>query len=208
MNISHDANGPADEPPNRELDDLITRHLDAALDPAEQRRLAALLASSPEARRTLAGYLRLEGATIRLASAGLFGQAATRPMTQPTMPCDPGSEAEAVSADHATIARPRLRRPTSMRPALVAVGGGLLAAAVVAVLATGRPSGESRREGDLDLLASRWVELQRDGGVPEADAADAGPEGDDTTSDVGPPPRWLVAAVIDAGSGTADPDDS
>ena len=41
--------GPAD----RELDDLIVRHLDGGLDPAGQRRLADLLASSAEARRTL-----------------------------------------------------------------------------------------------------------------------------------------------------------
>ena len=60
-------------PPDRELDDLIVQHLDGGLDAAGQRRLAALLAASADARRTLAGYLRQEGATLRLASAGLLG---------------------------------------------------------------------------------------------------------------------------------------
>jgi anti-sigma factor RsiW len=208
MNLTDPTNGDSAEPPNRELDSLITRHLDGDLDAAEQRHLAERLAASPAARRTLAAYLRLEGATIRLASAG---QIAKSGMQQ-----DPTTAAEAVPEGPLMAARPELRRSRSMRRAAMVVAGGTLAAAIVGLLATGLPRNEPRREGELDLLASRWMELQRDPqrelqreqGGTDAEAVDAAADGDDPASAAAPPPRWLVAALADEDSNTASPDAS
>ena len=192
------------EPPNRELDNLITRHLDGGLDAAEQRHLAERLAASPAARRTLAAYLRLEGATIRLASAGQIAE--------PGMHHDPATAADAVPAGPLMAARPELRRSRSMRRAAMVVAGGTLAAAVAGLLVSGLPRNEPRREGELDLLASRWLELQRElqreQGGTDAETADAAADGDDPASAAAPPPRWLVVALADEASNTASPDES
>jgi len=200
MNLTDPTNGNSAEPPNGELDNLITRHLDGGLDAAEQRHLAERLAASPAARRTLAAYLRLEGATIRLASAGQIAK--------PGMQHDPATAAEAVPGGPLVAARPELRRSRSMRRAAMAVAGGLLAAAVVGLLVTGLPRNEPRREGELDLLASRWMELQREQSGTDAETADAAADGDDPASAAAPPPRWLVAALADEASNTASPDES
>jgi len=208
MNLTDPTNGDSAEPPDRELDNLITRHLDGDLDSAEQRHLAERLAASPAARRTLAAYLRLEGATIRLASAGQIAE--------PGMRHDPAPAAEAVPEGPPMADRPVLRRSRSMRRAAMAVAGGLLAAAVVGLLVTGLPRNEPRREGELDLLASRWMKLQRElqrepqleQGGTDAETADAAADGDDQASAAAPPPRWLVAALADEASNTASPDAS
>ena len=208
MNLTDPTNEQSAEPPNRELDSLITRHLDGGLDAAEQRHLAERLAASPAARRTLAAYLRLEGATIRLASAGQIAE--------PGMQHDPAPAAEAVPEGPLMVARPELRQSRSMRRAAMAVAGGLLAAAVVGLLVTGLPRSERRREGELDLLASRWIELQREPqrelqreqGGTDAETVDAAADGDDPASAAAPPPRWLVAALADEASNTASPDKS
>jgi len=204
MNLTDPTNENSAEPPNRELDSLITRHLDGGLNAAEQQHLAERLAASPAARRTLAAYLRLEGATIRLASAGQ--------LAKPGMQHDPATAAEAVPGGLLVAARPELRRSRSMRRAAMAVAGGLLAAAVVGLLVTGLPRNEPRREGELDLLASRWMKLQReqqrDQSGTDAETADAAADGDDPASAAAPPPRWLVAALADEASNTASPDES
>ena len=208
MNLTDSTNGNSAEPPNGELDNLITRHLDGGLDAAEQRHLAERLAASPAARRTLAAYLRLEGATIRLASAGQIAK--------PGMQHEPATATEAVPGGPLVASRPELRRSRSMRRAAMAVAGGLLAAAVVGLLVTGLPRNEPRREGELDLLASRWMELQREPqrelqreqGGTDAETADAAADGDDPASASAPPPRWLVAALADEASNTASPDES
>ena len=200
MNLTDSTNGNSAEPPNGELDNLITRHLDGGLDAAEQRHLAERLAASPAARQTLAAYLRLEGATIRLASAGQIAK--------PGMQHEPATAAEAVPGGPLVAARPELRRSRSMRRAAMAVAGGLLAAAVVGLLVTGLPRNEPRREGELDLLASRWMELQREQSGTDAETADAAADGDDPASAAAPPPRWLVAALADEASNTASPDES
>jgi anti-sigma factor RsiW len=204
MNLTDSTNGNSAEPPNRELDNLIARHLDGDLDAAEQRHLAERLAASPAARRTLAAYLRLEGATIRLASAGQIAK--------PGMQHDPAPAAEAVPEGPPMADRPVLRRSRSMRRAAMAIAGGLLAAAVAWLLVTGLPRNEPRREGELDLLASRWMELQREPqreqGGTDAETADAATDGDDSASAAAPPPRWLVAALADEASNTASPDKS
>ena len=204
MKLTDPTNDDSAEPPNRELDNLITRHLDGGLDAAEQRHLAERLAASPEARRTLAAYLRLEGATIRLASAGQIAK--------PGMQHDPATTAEAVPGGPLVAARPQLRRSRSMRRAAMAVAGGTLAAAVIGLLVTGLPRNEPRREGELDLLASRWMELQREPqreqGGTDAETADAAADGDDPASAAAPPPRWLVVALADEASNTTSPDES
>lgn len=212
MNLTDPTNGNSAEPPNRELDNLITRHLDGGLDAAEQRHLAERLAASPAARRTLAAYLRLEGATIRLASAGQIAE--------PGMQDDPATAAEAVPGGPLVAARPQLRRSRSMRRAAMAVAGGTLAAAVIGLLVTGLPRNEPRREGELDLLASRWMELQREPqrelqrelqreqGGTDAETADAAADGDDPASAAATPPRWLVVALADEASNMASPDAS
>jgi hypothetical protein len=208
MNPTDPTDGNSAEPPDRELDTLITRHLDGGLDAAEQRHLAERLAASPAARRTLAAYLRLEGATIRLASAGQIAK--------PGMHHDPATATEAVPGGPLVAARPELRRSRSMRRAAMAVAGSLLAAAVAWLLVTGLPRTEPRREGELDLLASRWMEqqreqqreLQREQSGADAESADAAADGDDPASAAAPPPRWLVAALADEASNTASPDES
>jgi len=200
MNLTDPTNGNSAEPPDRELDNLITRHLDGGLDAAEQRHLAERLAASPAARRTLAAYLRLEGATIRLASAGQLASAG--------MQHDPATAAERVPGGPLVVARPLLRRSRSMRRAALVVAGGTLAAAVAGLLVTGLPRNEPRREGELDLLASRWMELQREQGGTDAEAADAAAYGDDPASAAAMPPRWLVDALADEDSNTASPDAS
>ena len=204
MKLTDPTNDDSAEPPNRELDNLITRHLDGGLDAAEQRHLAERLAASPAARRTLAAYLRLEGATIRLASAGQIAK--------PGMQHDPATTAEAVPGGPLVAARPQLRRSRSMRRAAMAVAGGTLAAAVIGLLVTGLPRNEPRREGELDLLASRWMELQREPqreqGGTDAETADAAADGDDPASAAAPPPRWLVVALADEASNTTSPDES
>jgi len=204
MNFTDPTDGNSAEPPDRELDDLITRHLDGGLDAAEQRHLAEHLAASPAARRTLAAYLRLESATIRLASAGQIAK--------PGMHHDPATAVEAVPGGLLMAARPELRRSRSMRRAAMAIAGGLLAAAVVGLLVTGPPRNEPRRLGELDLLASRWMELQREPqrgqGGTDAETADAAADGDDPASAAAPPPRWLVAAFAEEAANTASPDAS
>lgn len=204
MNLTDPTNEQSAEPPNRELDSLITRHLDGGLDAAEQRHLAERLAASPAARRTLAAYLRLEGATIRLASAGQIAK--------PGMQHDPATAAEAVPAGPLVAARPQLRQSRSMRRAAMTVAGGTLAAAVIGLLVTGLPRNDPRREGELDLLASRWMELQRElqreQGGTDAETADAAADGDDPASAAKSPPRWLVVALADEASNMASPDAS
>ena len=204
MKLTDPTNDDSAEPPNRELDNLITRHLDGGLDAAEQRHLAERLAASPAARRTLAAYLRLEGATIRLASAGQIAK--------PVRQHDPATAAKAVPGGPLVAARPELRQSRSMRRAAMTVAGGLLAAAVVGLFVTGLPRNEPRREGELDLLASRWLELQRElqreQGGTDAETADAAADGDDPASAAAPPPRWLVVALADEASNTASPDES
>lgn len=185
----HDDDSP---PPSRDLDDLITRHLDGGLDAAEQRRLAALLDASPAARETLARYLRLEGTLIRLASAGLLGT--------------PAGDGAAV------VPRPRSRGGASrwLRPAAVALAGSVLVATVVAMLFVGRPEIGLPRGGDVAFIADRWLELRAAdaGAEPEAQDPEA-PETEEDEPDVmaGSLPGWLVAAVADEGAGLSRPDE-
>ena len=168
-------------PPSRTLDDLITQHFDGGLDPAGQRRLAELLAAAPAARATLARYLRLEAALIRLASAGLVGSSA-------------GDEA-------AVIPRPRADVGSSpwLRPMTLAVAGGTLATVVIVGLFVARPATEHLPGGAVASVAERWLEVRAaDAGAwPEGHEPEAHePEGDEPDAP-GRPPGWLVAAMAD-----------
>jgi len=168
-------------PPSRELDDLITRHFDGGLDPAGQRRLAELLAAAPAARATLARYLRLEAALIRLASAGLVGSSA--------------GDAAAV------IPRPRADGGSSpwLRPVTLAIAGGGLAAVLITALFVARPAPEHLPGGEVASMAERWLDVRKaesdawlEGHDPEAHE----PEGDEPDAP-SRPPAWLVAAMAD-----------
>jgi hypothetical protein len=57
------------------LDDLISRHFDGDLSADEERELTQALTASVEARARMASFMRLEGATARLANASLIGSA-------------------------------------------------------------------------------------------------------------------------------------
>lgn len=203
----NDAAGPAD----RRLDDLIVQHLDGGLDPAGQRRLADLLAASADARRTLATYLRLEGAMPRLARAGLLGDAAAEtgvaaPAEEPTSAWRPRARGAASSA---AWQRSRWLWPTSL-----AITAGLLVALVLSQRQprAGRPE---VAEADLDRLADSWLALAHDAEAEARVTIDAAMAADATGPDAEPsalpegvalPPGWLVAALVDDAPDSAVPD--
>ena len=173
---------PAGEPPDphdRELDDLITSHLDGGLDAAGQRRLAALLAATPGARATLVRHLRLESAIVRLARAGGLGS---------------GIAAAAPTAPPPTIAAaPAVRPPWRIRPAAIALAGSVVAAAI-ALLVISRRDRPAVQSADIAAVAERWIDLR----VPDADGVDPDwTEDEDAESNRGSPPSWLVAALAD-----------
>lgn len=198
-NPQHEDSNPSGREPapsGRELDDLITRHFDGGLDPVEQRRLAALLGATPAARETLAGYLRLEGALIRLASAGLIGSSA-------------GEESAVVPRPRSSIRMSRWLRPAGS-PAGLVLAGSVLAAVVVAMLFMGRPESGRLRSGDVAFIAERWLELRATDGGAEPDEHESeghDPAGDEADRMAGSPPDWLVAAVADEGAGRSGPDE-
>lgn len=205
--------GPAD----RELDDLIVRHLDGGLDPAGQRRLADLLASSAEARRTLAAYLRLEGATLRLAAAGLLGAGVAVPteVAHPSVP-------ETMSTDSVPTPRAAARDDRSpsgwLRPVSLTLAAGLLTALV---LSQALPRVRGRDGADIDRIADGWLAARRDAttaaGLPSdvppntPFGAEAGTEPAGTTDDPldggAMPPAWLVAALTDDATLPPAPDE-
>lgn len=177
-------------PSSRELDDMITRHLDGGLDAVEQRQLAALLDASPAARKALARYLRLEGALIRLASAGLVGSPV-------------GDEAAVMPR-----IEPSIESSKWLRPATLALAGSVLAATLVAGLFMVRP-GSSPPRGDVALIADRWLDLRQasSGAEPNEHEPDGQePEDDEPEPIPGSPPGWLVAAVADEGMDQPGPD--
>jgi len=200
--------------PHRGLHDLVARHLDGDLSAAEQRLLAERLAGSPAARRALARFLRLEGATIRLAAAGLLGgsQVADAPPLADGSrePAPEGCADEPRGPRHARptpqvagrVAEPvaaRARRPRLATPALA---WGLVAAiaCVAAVALLPRPGFLPRSDvardasarntvprGEIGIVADRWIEVRR-AREPVAVAMTGPPFGDDTGGDAADPP--------------------
>jgi hypothetical protein len=203
MNAMDPLGGASPRRPSRELDDLITRHLDGDLDAAEQRHLAEMLAASAEARRCLARYLRLEGATIRLASAGQWGASAPQTATAapPTRPAHDLARADRPQA----AAGGRSRR---WRGVAVALAGGLVAAGVLGLLVTGGWRLAPRGGGELDLLAAGWIDLQQQHNQAEPVPAEAASEMGLPEPDPAAPPGWLVAALALEHSEAAAPDES
>lgn len=195
------------------LHDLISRHFDGALDPDGQRALARQLAASHEARRTLAGYLRLEAALVRLGLARQLGPPGAQAMALPTSR-EAASEATAVlPRDSTTVAG--TRRAWHLPMTSLAIAGALLVALSIAPrmmrwqdTAPGRSDTHA-----MDRVAEHWLQVARDSAPRGADevafAADAagGDElsdepGDQLGEQVGEqpdagPPAWLVAAMAD-----------
>lgn len=191
--------------PSRDLDELITRHLDGGLDAVEQRRLAALLAGSPSARETFARYLRLEAGLIRLASTTVGG----------------GTMLAAVAVMPRT--KDRMGWPRRRRQAAAAVfAGGLAAAVVVAVVFSGMRSA-SPGSGDMAVIADRWLELRTantsgpnaslvvTAGIPgedvQAEPGGVEPPDDDPAWSSGAPPAWMVIAAADKRAHRSAPDE-
>lgn len=201
-----------DEPPDRVLDDLIVQHLDGGLDPAGQRRLADLLAASADARRTLATYLRLEGATLRLARAGLLGNAAAAAGAAAPAhePAAAGSAASRMKASAAAAERSRWLWPTSL-----AIAASLLVAVVLTQLPR-RGGWPVAAHADLDRLADNWVAVSHDADAASRLAGDSFPVDDAAGQDAAPtappdgvaaPPGWLVAALADDTPDAGAPDE-
>ena len=205
MNAMDPPGGASSRRPSHELDDLITRHLDGDLDAAEQRRLAEMLAASAAARRCLARYLRLEAATIRLASAGQWGAAALHTATAapPAVVAHGLTRADRPKA----AARGRSRR---WQGAAVALAGGLVAAGVLGLLVTGVWQFRPRRGGELDLLAAGWIDLQQQQQQNPAELVPAEATSDMALPEPDPaaPPGWLVAALALENTEAAAPDES
>lgn len=197
-----------------DLDDLIARHLDGALGPDDQRRLARQLADSPAARRTLARYLRLEAALIRLAAA-----------RQLAAPVDAGgitgfapSVASRMEESGRIPAGPT--RPRWVGLATLAVAGGLLAALLLGPAFVPWWSSGDQRGDEFERLAEQWLRHRRAlhaddtaaGAFAPADEPFAVPalaEGlssDEAEPDAAPP-SWLVAAMADAAAGSTTPDE-
>jgi len=198
-------------PPDRVLDDLIVQHLDGGLDPAGQRRLADLLATSVDARRTLATYLRLEGAMLRLAHAGLLGDTAAEPgvaapAKEPTSAARPRQRVAASAAA-------RKRNPW-LWPTSLAIAAGLLVAVVISQPPR-RAGWPGVAEADLDRCADNWLALAHGAeaetlvAIDAASAAEAsGPDAEPsaTPEGVATPPDWLIAALVDDAPDSAAPD--
>jgi hypothetical protein len=217
--------------PYRGLHDLVARHLDGGLSADEQRLLAERLGGSPAARRALARFLRLEGATIRLATAGLLGGS---PAAEAIPPADgSGEPAPEASAGEQLGAEPRGARRTRPappvaaparrpRPATPALAWGLVAVvACVAVVAVVPRAGFLPRadvahtaippnavaRGEIGAVADRWIEVRR-AREPVDVAMNGPPFGDDTVGDKGegaanPPTDQSTDSPIDELADTA-----
>lgn len=203
------------------LHDRIARHLDGGLDAEEQRLLAAQLAGSPEARRMLARYLRLEAAMHRLGHAGLLAIA-------PDTGAPPTGDGAPPTGDGMVAPAPPIGSGGDPPQAAVSVwvttlawaalAGGLLLTVFLGPpqrrdVATDGPAGEMRDGSthEMDRVAEEWLRVAR---VPEeavasaaAEPGDDGPleDGEDADPETGPP-AWLVAAMADDASRRTPPD--
>jgi len=207
--------------PERALHDMIASHLDGALDAAGQRRLAAELARSPEARRTLVTFLRVEAAIMRLALAGqlgaAFGTTSLKADAQPAGPVLRTGHAE-LTAPPASVLVPlageaspsRRGGPAGrLRSAALALAGCLIMfLAASSFLVTRRDVIQPAR-GEMDRLADAWLRLARHHESDEdAEATSAaGPREAPLDDEADPgPPAWLVAAMGDEDMPSLSPD--
>jgi hypothetical protein len=199
-----DGDPPGQTPSVADLHDAITRHLDGGLDVDAQRVLARRLAVSPEARRLLAGHLRLEAALIRLGLAGELGSAAG--------PAAGEAAVEAAAGPAAVSPAPEPPAPTPGRRRAwrsAATDLAIAAAALVALtLAPWRAAGPGQTAGpaggEMHRVAAQWLLVAREPGAFDTDAMAvvADDTGDDAVTDpsdesAAGPPAWLVAAMAD-----------
>ena len=221
MNDSTPASDGGSAVPDRALHDMIASHLDGALDAAGQRRLAAELARSPEARRTLVTFLRVEAAIMRLALAGqlgaAFGTTSLEADAQPAGPVLRTGHAE-LTAPPASVLVPaageaspsRRGGPAGrLRSAALALAGCLIMFLAASSFLVARRDVIQPARGDMDRLADAWLRLARHHESDEdAEATSAaGPREAPLDDEADPgPPAWLVAAMGDEDMPSFSPD--
>ncbi len=221
MNDSTPASEGGSSVPDRALHDMIASHLDGALDAAGQRRLAAELARSPEARRTLVTFLRVEAAIVRLALAGQLGVApgatSLEADARPAGPVLHTGHAE-LTAPPASVLVPLAGEASPSRQggpagrlhaaALALAGCLLMILAASPFLVAWRDVIQPAR-GEMDRLADAWLRVARhheSDEEPEATSA-AGPGEAPLDDEADPnPPAWLVAAMGDEDMPSLSPD--
>ena len=221
MNDSTPASDGGSAVPDRALHDMISSHLDGALDGAGQRRLAAELARSPEARRTLVTFLRVEAAIMRLALAGQFG--ATPGAT--SLEADARPAGPVLRTGHAELTAPPASVPvplageaspsrqggpaSRLRAAALALAGCLLMILAASPFLVARRDVIQPARGEMDRLADAWLRVARhheSAEEPDANSA-AGPGKAPLDDDADPnPPAWLVAAMGDEDMPSLSPD--
>ncbi|HBB74446.1 MAG TPA: hypothetical protein DC048_08350 [Planctomycetaceae bacterium] len=220
MNESTPASAGGSGVPDPAVHDMIASHLDGALDAAGQRRLAAELARSPEARRTLVTFLRVEAAIMRLALAGQFdASSGTTHLGAGARPAGPVRTGHAdLRSPPASVLVPAAGEASSsrqgghaarLRSAALALAGCLLMILAASPFLVSRRDVIHPARDDMDRLADEWLRVARHDDVaeePEAiGAAGAGEASLDDEADPGPP-AWLVAAMGDEDMPSLSPD--
>ncbi|MFM7043679.1 MAG: hypothetical protein ACKO35_16015 [Planctomycetaceae bacterium] len=221
MNDSTPASDGGSAMPDRALHDMIASHLDGALDAAGQRRLAAELARSPEARRTLVTFLRVEAAIMRLALAGqlgaAFGTTSLKADAQPAGPVLRTGHAELTAPPESVLvplageASPSRRGGPAgrLRSAALALAGCLIMFLAASSFLVARRDVIQPARGDMDRLADAWLRLARhhesDEDAEATSAAGPREAALDDEADPGPP-AWLVAAMGDEDMPSLSPD--
>lgn len=195
---------PGQPPSAADLHDAITRHLDGGLDADAQRVLARRLAVSPEARRLLAGHLRIEAALIRLGLAGQLGPAVGPAAGEAADEAAAGPVAVSPAPEADIPTRGRRRAWRSVAPDLAIAAAALFALALAPWRAAGPGRTAGPGGGEMDRVAAQWLLVAREPGAFDTDATAivADDAGDDAVTDPSDesftgPPAWLVAAMAD-----------
>jgi hypothetical protein len=200
---------------NEEIEILIARHFDGGLSVEQQRQLAEMLSNSNEARQTLARYLRLEGAAIKLAAARQLGL----PSEAPTL--GTGGTPASHAMGETTAGAPGLPTSRGVRAALMAVAASLLVALLASPLLFRPPVVDAG--GELDRLADHWLQIQSTPQFDEPAAwevenpvasviaterpAENESDEPELEAESSAPPSWMVAAMADlATERKSDPD--
>lgn len=207
---------------NNELQSLITQHLDGHLDAAGQRRLAAMLDASLEARQTLACYLRLEGAAIKLAAARQLAPPSAEPQLE-TADELVGPQPSVCPEDD-SLKLELQRKPATFgerwtRIALMTIAASLLAALVLSPFMFHQQADSG---GEIDLLAENWLRVQTTPQQEDSEPTEAEQHGASSTAVAEPsneiepddaeleevavaPPSWMVAAMAELADENSNP---